>query len=134
MRLIEQKIDALIKDQNKLKEFNRPVTAFISFMSEEGLNRATSYLDIVESVPALKKEGYDTFLGQPVDIEEASEPTDIIWENRHFTNVYRFNMSIIVITIVGILLFISFSTIFVLAKASAKILAVYPPMNCPPID
>jgi hypothetical protein len=29
---------------------------------------------------------YRTFLGGEIDMMEASEPTDIIWENRHFTS------------------------------------------------
>ena len=29
--------------------------------------------------------GYDKLLGCPLEIDDASEPTDIIWENRHFT-------------------------------------------------
>lgn len=62
MRQIEDKIDTLIKDKQKLLEYNRPVTAFISFVSEEGLNRAADYNDIVKHSPALKEKGFDKLL------------------------------------------------------------------------
>jgi hypothetical protein len=67
-----------------MKKFYRPVTAFLTFENEEGLNRMLAYNEAVSADPELAE--FKTLLGAPLDIEEASEPTDIIWENRHFTN------------------------------------------------
>jgi hypothetical protein len=50
-------------------------SVFVTFASEEGINRAKQY----NTYPHRK------FLEQIIDVKEASEPTDIIWENRHFT-------------------------------------------------
>ena len=55
---------------------------------------------------------YRTLLGEPLKIEEASEPTDIIWENRHFTSFDRFIRTCIVVIIVTVLLSGSFVIIF----------------------
>jgi hypothetical protein len=51
-------------------------------------------------------------LGQEIEIEEACEPTDIIWENRHIKDEERFNKKVIVGLIVFILLMISVVIIF----------------------
>ena len=59
--------------------------------------------------------GYDKLLGTPLDIGDASEPTDIIWENRHFTAWDRTKRTTIVFGIVSALLFISFILLFYLS-------------------
>jgi hypothetical protein len=64
----------------------RPCSVFATFETEEGYERATRYNDLIT-----KKEGgieeddyshYETILGEHIHLEEASEPSDIIWENR----------------------------------------------------
>jgi len=47
MREINKKIDDLKSDPIKLSALNRPVTAFLSFENEEGINRAKDYNDAV---------------------------------------------------------------------------------------
>ena len=59
----------------------------MTFENEEGVNRALNYDDAIqaneEELSHLK-----TWLGDHViEIQQASEPSDIIWENRHFTDV-----------------------------------------------
>ena len=49
-----------------------PVSAFISFESEEGLQRMLE----------LEHKSDFIFLGSSVAVKEATEPTNIIWENR----------------------------------------------------
>ena len=85
-----------------MKKFYRPVTAFLTFENEEGLNRMLAYNEAVEADPQ-ELGDCKALLGEPLDIEEASEPTDIIWENRHFTKFQRFNRIVIVIFVVSIL-------------------------------
>lgn len=70
-------------------------------------------------------------MGQKLDIEEAAEPTDIIWENRRFSRWDRAVRSMIVVFCVAILLCISFVFIFLCSKASATPLLRYPSSaNC----
>jgi hypothetical protein len=51
------------------------VSLFVTFESEEGHARGTVYNEYPQ----------EKCLGQVLDLQEASEPSDIIWENRQFT-------------------------------------------------
>jgi len=48
----------------------------LTFEDEEGKNRALEY----NNNPQM------TFLGEELDIKETAEPTDIIWENREYSD------------------------------------------------
>ena len=48
---------------------------FVTFATEEGHERAVNYCNYPQS----------KLLGQEIEVQEASEPSDIIWENRQFT-------------------------------------------------
>jgi len=49
MREVNNKIDELKADPKKLEKFYRPVTAFLTFENEEGLNRCQNYNDTVHA-------------------------------------------------------------------------------------
>lgn len=66
-------------------------------------------------------------------MKQASEPTDIIWENRHFTSAQRFLRTIIVILIVIGVLACSFFTIFTAQKLALAMKQKYPKMPCGPL-
>jgi hypothetical protein len=51
-------------------------------------------------------------LGQEIEIQAASEPTDIIWENRYFTEEERRFKSLIVSIIIALMLGLSFAIIY----------------------
>ena len=129
MREINTKIESL-KNAN-LGKFNRPVTAFLTFENEEGLNRCKNYKDTVQQV---EFKEIRELLGQELDFEEAAEPTDIIWENRHFTKWDRIKRTIIVCICVFILLSISFSFIFICSQGANRPLLKYPATNCKEIQ
>lgn len=126
MRTINAKID-MLKSKN-CDKYNRPVTAFLTFENEEGLNRCKAYNDVVESDPEYAH--MKTMLGVELDIEDASEPTDIIWENRHFSGWDRFIRTCYVGIKVLILLSISFVVILYSSQIANKPLLKYPPINC----
>lgn len=63
-------------------------------------------------------------------MKEASEPTDIIWENRHWLPSDRFKRKCIVFGIIFTILFFSFKTIFMLQKKSLAMKGRYPKMLC----
>ena len=126
MREINTKIDE-VKSLN-LEKFERPVSAFLTFENEEGLNRCTNYNETVQDDHDFIE--YRTFLGEALDIQEASEPTDIIWENRHFTAFERFRRTMSVVGVVFLLLCGSFVVIFKCSSAATKPLLKYPSINC----
>lgn len=125
MREINKKIDDL-KTKN-LEKYTRPVSAFLTFENEEGLNRCLNYSETVED-PQYEK--YKEFLGEEIQVDEASEPTDIIWENRSFTQWERLKRSLIVIGIVFLLLCASFVVVFICSQEANKPLLKYPAQNC----
>jgi hypothetical protein len=108
MREINRQIDD-VKSKN-LEKLNRPVSAFLTFENEEGLNRCLNYNETVQDDEDF--EEFRTLLGEELDLQEASEPTDIIWENRHFTSFDRLKRTVIVCLIVFLLLCGSFVVIF----------------------
>lgn len=110
------------------EKFNRPVTAFLTFENEEGLNRCKAYNDVVESDPEYAH--MKTLLGVELNFEDASEPTDIIWENRHFTGWDRFIRTCYIGIKVTILLSLSFVLIFYCSQEANKPLMKYPPIDC----
>lgn len=59
-----------------------PCSVFLSFENEEGYNRAARYNDTCEME---EFQQYKEFLGHEIEVKEASEPTDILWENRMYT-------------------------------------------------
>lgn len=64
-----------------------PCSVFITCETEEGYNRALMYNENVEMEDF---KHFNTFLYQEIDIKEASEPSDILWENRHWTPLDRY--------------------------------------------
>ena len=126
MRKINTQIDEL--NSKNLAKYNRPVTAFLTFENEEGLNRCKAYTQVVESDDSFKH--METILGEKVNFEDAAEPTDIIWENRRFTAVQRLQRTIIVTVCVLLLLLSSFSVIFICSSKSNEPLIKYPSQNC----
>lgn len=124
MRAVNDEINNLKNDPVKLEKFYRPVTAFLVFENEEGLNRCQNYNDTVNA--DAQYTDIRTLLGYPLQIDDASEPTDIIWENRHFTSMERLKRTIIVVGIIAVLLFLSFILLFTLSVTSSKIAGQYP--------
>lgn len=55
---------------------------------------------------------FDHLLTEKLVIDEAPEPTDIIWENRHFSNGERNSKALIVGLIIFVLLVISAMILF----------------------
>lgn len=66
--------------RNHEDDILRPVTAFITFETQEGHERALKYEK--KFYPWQRGES-KTLLGEKLILEQAEEPSDIIWENRH---------------------------------------------------
>ena len=106
-----------------------PCSVFMTFENEEGVNRALSYEEAIETDSEL--EPIKTWMGNhEIEIQQASEPSDIIWENRHFSDAQRYSKSLIAWIIILLLLGISFIMIFLCSQYSVKMLLKYPVVNC----
>ena len=96
MRDIDKKINNLKNE--KLDQFTTPVSCFMTFESEEGAQRAKAFEEATLSEENADKkhlrkwfEADNEELEQKyhLELQSASEPSDIIWENRHFTPAQR---------------------------------------------
>jgi len=95
---------------------------FATFETEEGLNRAITYNDAAN--PQMK------FLGEDLIIQQASEPTDIIWENRHFEPRTRTCKRVVVWTVIFGMLAVSAALIFKFTLISNSAKFRYPAAQC----
>ena len=65
---------------------------------------------------AKKINGSEEWMGVPITLDPAPEPTDIIWENRHFTESEKLIRLLITIGVIFLFLGVTFFTIFYLKK------------------
>lgn len=107
-----------------LDQLQRPVSVFATFENEEGYQRACAYENYAQRA----------ICGQKFELQEASEPSDIIWENRHFTPRQRTKKRCIIYFIIVILLCISGAIIFFATNYSLKLKFKYPAVKCSTFD
>ena len=97
----------------------------MTFENEEGVNRALEYDNAVSNDPALAD--IKTWIGDhEIEFQPASEPSDIIWENRHFTPWDRTKKEICVWSFLALMLFVSFIIIFIFSAISQGLINKYP--------
>jgi hypothetical protein len=94
--------------------------------TEEGYTRACSYTETVQD----EFQCYNKFLGQEIDLQDSSEPTDIIWENRSFTPQTRALKRIVVYFIIVVMLCISAAIIIKCTLESNARKFKYPQVLC----
>lgn len=94
-----------------MDKLQRPCSVFATFESEEGRARALRYNELVSDDDDFRHWG--TMLGQEIDIQEAAEPSDIIWENRAYTDKQRKIKKGVITLVIMCMLGLSFSIIFV---------------------
>ena len=70
------------------------------------------------------------FLGQKLVFQDTSEPTDIIWENRHWTPRQIMWRAIAAWIVILILMSGSFFFIFWVSSFKAQIARVFPTVDC----
>jgi len=120
--------DRLHNSGELLDLMQTPVACFMSLETEEGKCRADLYNETVQMDDYSHK--YATFLGSEIDVGQASEPSDIIWENRHFTSGQRFLRTMVVSFAVFCMLCVSFALIFTAQKTAIAMKQKYPKQNC----
>ena len=108
-------VNGLFEDFDKLTV---PVSAFITFEEEDG------------KIIALRSNSEKQVLGQTLRLINASEPTDIIWENRHFTWIDYLKRQTFAFCVIFVLLLGSFIVVYIVASYSSKIASTYPQVDC----
>jgi hypothetical protein len=71
------------KDRDFIDILQTPCSCFVTLESEEAMGRAGQYDELVAGEGDMTDYvHYDRLLDSKISLQEASEPTDIIWENR----------------------------------------------------
>lgn len=68
-------------------------------------------------------------MGQDLHMVESVEPTNIIWENRHYDNIHYFKQGLKVLALVACLLAVSFGTIYWFKSNAIAQGSKYPPIK-----
>ena len=90
MRDLDKQISDLIKNQDNYEELTRPVCAFITFKSDDGYNECLNYskkLQWYERNNVNAEIDHEMILNEDPYFIAATEPTNIIWENRHIKGI-----------------------------------------------
>lgn len=116
MREQEGKVNQLFQNFDKLTV---STSAFITFESDD----SASFADLVKDTEL-------TVMNQKFHFVNCSEPTDIIWENRHYTNWDYIKRQAFAYFVIGILLIGSAIFIYWISAFSADLATVFPPTDC----
>lgn len=119
MRKKELEIQELFDSADEFRELTIPTAAFVTFEEEDAklLAMHTSIAD---------KE----LLGQKLTFKEPSEPTDIIWENRHWTKNETFWRELKAASIAIFLVCLSGLFIYWVSTLSSTAARVFPTIDC----
>ena len=122
-QLKEQQMNRLIK----------PVAAFITFETQEGYERACNIKPY--TTWSMKVKSTVRFMGTYLYFNEATEPTNIIWENRGQGGVRQLMKKIGVALLIGLFLFGCMIIFYFLKRTTITNQKRYPPQtNCQLID
>lgn len=108
-----------------LDDLIRPVDAFITFEEEDGKIIAEEF-EPKYNFWGTKSPSLKEFLGDELAMVEATEPTNIIWENRHFTPIDTLRRSLRAVACIVVLLIISFLTIYYFKSKGIFTARMYP--------
>lgn len=126
MREIEAQINEL--KNAEFDNLTRPVDAFITFEEEDGLIVAQEFepeFDLFGNQKPANKE----FMDDDLFLIESTEPTNIIWENRHWTTADYAKRTAQVVAIICGLLAVSFLAIYTCKSYAIGVTSVYPKVN-----
>lgn len=120
LKRVNLELDRVKNDNHK--DLIVPTSAFITFESEEGLQRCLAIKD--------PKYYNVTLLGERPKVKSAPEPTNIIWENREVTKLSRFFRMALVVLIVVIILAFAFTVMVNLKKKALAANNKYLKQDC----
>jgi len=130
---ISEEINVIKNDPEEFKKLTTPCSIFMTFETEEGYERALNLETAATEDTNIEHLKYWFSGKHQIEIQKASEPSDIIWENRQYTPMDRLKKKIIVSIIMFLLLLGSFMVIFYFSNISNKAVSKYPhidPTTC----
>ena len=127
MRKVEDQITVLKNE--KFSELVRPCDAFITFEEEDGGIIAQEF-EAEFTLSGKREASKRDFMGDELFLIESTEPTNIIWENRHFTAQDYLKRTATVLVIIFFLIMTSFICIFMCKMYAITKSNKYPDVNC----
>ena len=127
MREVEAEISRL-KDE-EFQSLVRPVDAFITFEEEDAYNLGQVF-EPEFTWNGKKKPAKQQFMDDDLFLVEATEPTNLIWENRYLTGAEVFKRYVIVVAIIAFLTGIAFGLLFVFKSIPIWISKTWGTVNC----
>ncbi|OWZ24202.1 TRNA (guanineN(7))methyltransferase [Phytophthora megakarya] len=116
----------------KRYSISQAVTAFVTFEEEEGFHRCLQEYPDLGWFHRLFQPFYKRLHGKRLRFCPAPDPTDIIWENLHYSFAERVFRQMIVALITMAVLFLSFVLIFVAKEQKTKLEREFGrPNSCP---
>lgn len=112
----DEELTKFVKDEENYNKLTVPACAFITFESDDGLNEALNYSKRSRwwaNRNAKNDDGFEyvSLLGVQPKFIASTEPTNIIWENRHIKGVNYGARVFVALLITFFMLSISFATI-----------------------
>lgn len=122
----------MVKDEDQYDCLTRPVTAFITFESDDAYSEAIKYS---KKLARRQRENENhqeqkTILHRTPVFTAATEPTNIIWENRHIKGIHYGARIVSALLICTLMLLFSFVILYLCKKESIRLSAKQPIVNC----
>lgn len=114
----------LLKDADR---FQVPIYAFVIFTNQEAYERCQNYLQAEINGSINSEKVPFQILGEPAVFQEATEPTNIIWENLEVSKAECRRRKSIAYLVIAIFICLVFLLFTFLKSASAKNKMKYPP-------
>ncbi len=76
------------------------------------------------------KEHEHKILDQEIYLSKATEPTNIIWENRHFTKIDIFKRSVTSVVAICLMIFVCFNGVVSIKSRLVEEQSNFPPVDC----
>ena len=127
----EKRINRLIKKYKDV--FKRPVKAFVTFSTQEGIERCVKHVGTTKGIggyPKFQKEALE-FHGQKLGVQQAGEATDLIWENLEITQQSKNTRKVWIFFILTMFLILNLITFTVVkSKLNGDLMRYNPRRDC----
>jgi len=133
MRSYDKAISELVKEKEAYDLLTRPVCAFITFKSDDGYSEALSYskkLQWYEKKNVEEDFEHEMILNSDPYFTAATEPTNIIWENRHIKGINFASRVVGAMLISAFMLGLSFFLIIYFKRTEIEFKNKFPNINC----
>jgi len=133
MREYDDQVKQMVSNGDNYDQLTRPVCAFITFESDDGYNEALTFSKkgwFRSGVDSVSGAAKPMILGREPVFIAATEPTNIIWENRHIKGINLYTRAIIAIILIAIMLSFAFSFILVAKMYAIHNSSTFAKLNC----